>query len=308
VKFPERFWTKTISRLSVAAEAALVHALLRRPPDLPPGVFLASAAAFEPHSRYAWSASQIEEELAAADGIAVDSNSKLAVVWEVALANLPTAPMPARGHGRRVVATGASWMAELAKRTKQAMSGSTRVAFEQAVEPFLKPGAKQAVRAKPRPRGDDFNASIVMLKRLERELRSGFHGVTDLGDQPSIKDRLEMARIMAHGVELDDIVRALHGRAEKCRRSRVWQGQDTAEKYLRLSWICATRTRFDDALGEAPAPMPDTAIVRGPGGTFVGGRQICEPDSPAPIDPEPPADIGVLDDWLARHGSRTGGA
>lgn len=296
MKISERFWTETVSRLSVAAEAALLHALLRRPPDLPLGVFSASAAAFESVSRFAWAASQIEAELSIAEGIAVDSTTKLAVVWEVALSDLPRAPMPARGHGRRVGATGASWTRELVQRTAHALDGSMRTAFEEAVAPFFKPGRGRP-KPRPRPRGDDFEANLHRLKRVERSLRADFR-VDDRGERPGVDDRLAVVQTMAHGVALDDIEAALYGRAEKCRRSRMWQGSDTAESFLRISWLCANKERLDDALRDAPALTPDTAVVRGPGGTFVAGRQLYEAPAVRAQEETEPGDVSLIDEWI----------
>lgn len=275
MKFTERFWTETIPRLSVAAEAALLHVLLRRSADLPPGVFNASAATFEELGRFAWAPSQIEAELAFAPGVVVDTRTKLAVVWEVALSDLPRAPMPARGHGRRIGLTAASWTPELYERTRQALDGTVRAAFVAGFAEKAKAGRPHAMKA--RPRVADIDPDVAMLKGLEHELRASFDGVTDGGKKASAADRLAIVKLLAHGVSVEDIAMALRGRAEKCARSRMWQDIDTAEHFLWLSWVCSTRSRFDDAVRSAPmSQASDVGLVRTQAGTFVGGRQLFE--------------------------------
>ena len=86
VKFPLRFRTDTLSRLSDVAAAALLFGLTDPSDLLPQGVLQADAHAWG-STRFAWAAGQVAAEIAAAPGITVDAGG-LAVVWEVAAAEL----------------------------------------------------------------------------------------------------------------------------------------------------------------------------------------------------------------------------
>jgi hypothetical protein len=155
---------------------------------------------------------------------------------------------------------------------------------------------------RPRPRADPFEVELLMAKKLERELRAGFEGVEDRGDRPSAADRIAFVNALGAGLTAEDIYRAMAGRAEKCRRSRLWQGQDTAEKFLSLAWVLEKRARIDEAIRAAPAaPVDDNTIMRGPGGTFVAGRQVFE-DATTPSSSSPGDDgDDVLGKWVKQH-------
>lgn len=278
MKIPDVFWNETAPRLSDMALAALLQVTLRQTEDLPAGVFRASPDALG--IRFAWAVEQILEELAAAPGITFCSKTNLAVVWSIAEVAHPRSPGEAQAAGRRIGNTHASWAAGLKSAVATALGGSVREKFETG---FKSCGpAPRFPSARRRKVADDIEASLVTIKRLERQLRAEFDGIAEIGERPTVADRLAVVRMLGAGLTVDDIMQALHGRAAKCRRSRVWQGHDTAEQFLRLGWLAEKRSRLDEAMRAAPAAhVEDNAIVRGPGGTFVGGRQLAD-ESDAP--------------------------
>jgi hypothetical protein len=242
VKQPEQFWSETIPRLSDLAVAALLYGLGNGPKDLPAGVVRSEVPAWE-STRFAWAAQQITSELASAAGTSYDAGVGLLVVWSVATAELPRGPGPARHWGRAIAMTRASWVHELAKRLGSQMRGATQDAFR---EGLADKGAKIKSFAplRPRPRADPFEADLAMAKALERQLRAEFADVDDLGDKPSPADRRAFVNILAAGYTTEQVMDALRGRADKCRRSRRWRDVDTVQVFLRLSWLCAEVRRF----------------------------------------------------------------
>lgn len=297
MKFPERFWAETTPRLTDVAVAALLTVLLHRADELPPGVLRARAVDLE-DTRFGWAAVQIAAEIAAAPGVTVDSTTGLAVVWEVAMHDLPRGPGPALAAGRRIGATQSSWTRELANRIGSQLTGSGREQFLVGLQETM--AIRTVKPQRPRPRADRFEPELLLAKRLERQLRAEFDGVEDRGERPSAADRIAIVNALGLGLEIADILQALHGRAEKCRRSRLWQGHDTAEIFLNIAWVFADKRRIDEALRAAPAaPVPDNAIVRGPAGLFVAGRQVAE--SAPEQEPSPPPDssgLQTITDWI----------
>jgi hypothetical protein len=276
VKQPEQFWSETIPRLSDLAVAALLYGLGNGPKDLPTGVVRSEVPAWE-STRFAWAAQQITSELASAAGTSYDAGVGLLVVWSVATAELPRGPGPARHWGRAIAMTRASWVHELAKRLGSQMRGATQEAFR---EGLADKGAKIKSFAplRPRPRADPFEADLVMAKALERQLRVEFADIDDLGDKPSSADRRAFVGILAAGYTTEQVMDALRGRADKCRRSRRWRDIDTGQVFLRLTWICAEVRRFIEAEQVGASLSQDTTgIVVGEGGRkFVGGREVYE--------------------------------
>ena len=297
MKFPDRFWVETTPRLTDAALAALLQTLLRPSDDLPVGVLKVRPFDFEA-TRFAWAATQIAGELAHAPGVTSDPATGLAVVWAIAERDLPRGPGPAIASGRRVGATLSSWTKELGNRIGSQLSGAGAVAFLKGLKENIE--IRKLKPKLPRPRADPFEPMLVLAKKRERELRSEFIGVDDIGETASAADRLAFVKALSVGYSDADLLRALDGRAAKCRRSRLYQGTDTAESFLRIAWVFAEKWRIDDAIRAAPAAVEDTAIVRGPGGTFVGGRQVDE--SPAPVNPDAPVvcdedSLQILRQW-----------
>ena len=279
MKFPDRFWVETCPRLTDPALAALLQTLLRQADDLPVGVIKVRPIDFEA-SRFAWAAQQIAGELASAPGITADQGTGLAVVWAVAERDLPRGPGPAIAAGRQVGRTQSSWTKELGHRIGTQLSGEGAAAFLRGLKEQI--DIRKLKPQRPRPRADPFEPVLQAAKKLERQLRAEFEGVVDRGERPSASDRTAIVNALGLGLEVGDILQALHGRAEKCRRSRLWQGHDTAEGFLNIAWVFGDKRRIDEALRAAPAaPVSDNAVVRGPGGTFVGGRQLAdEPAAP----------------------------
>lgn len=301
MKFPDRFWIETTPRLTDVALAALLTVLLRGADDLPPGVIRARAIDLE-ETRFAWAASQIADEIGAAPGITVDGDTGLAVVWELASRALPQGPGPALAVGRLLGATQSSWTKELAHRIGTQLTGKSVQQFLRGLQETI--AIRKLKPQRPRPRSDRFEPDLLVAKRLERHLRAEFEGVEDRGERPGAADRIAIVNALGLGYETSDILQALHGRAEKCRRSRMWQATDTAEAFLRIAWVFAEKRRIEEALRTSPAvPVPDTAIIRGPGGTFVAGRQVFAPEA-VPIPAAPDGDgANPVRDWLNKQRS-----
>lgn len=276
VKFPLRFRTDTLSRLSDVAAAALMFGLTDPADLLPLGVFQADAHAWG-STRFAWAAGQVAAEIAAAPGITVDAGG-LAVVWEVAAAELPHGPGPARGWGRKIGATQASWVRELVRVLGAKMTPSSREALIAGVNETSDRKLARVAPPRPRPRGDPFEAGLALAKQTERQLRAEFAGVDDLGDKPSPADRRCYVNIVGAGFTEEQVIDALLGRADKCRRQRRWKDLDTVQTFLRLSWLCAEVRRFVESEQVGASLAQDTTgIVVGEGGRkFVGGREVYE--------------------------------
>ena len=303
MKIPDRFWVETTPRLTEAALAALLQTLLRPTDDLPFGVIKIRPYDLEA-TRFAWAAVQIAGELANAPGVTADLGTGLAVVWSVAERDLPRGPGPAIAAGRRVGATLSSWTKELGHRIGSQLTGAGAAAFLKGLKENVE--IRKLKPQRPRPREDPFEPMLVVAKKHERQLRAEF-GVDDCGEVPSAADRIAYVNALSIGYDSKDLIRALDGRAAKCRRSRLWKSADTAENFLRIAWLFKDKRRIDDALIAAPATVDDTTIVRGPGGTFVAGRELAEPSAaPAPMpapDPPPSPDEGftAINDWIEKQ-------
>lgn len=276
MKQPEQFWTETIPRLSDLAVAALLYGLGNGPASLPAGVVRSEVPAWEA-TRFAWAAQQITSELATAAGTSYDAGVGLLVVWSVATAELPRGVGPAKHWGRSIAMTKASWVHELAKRLGSQMRGATQAAFQ---EGLADKGAKIKSFAplRPRPRADPFEADIAAAKVLERQLRAEFPDVDDLGDKPSPADRRAFVGILAAGYTSEQVFDALRGRADKCRRSRRWRDIDTAQIFLRITWLCAEVRRFveSEQVGASLAQDTTGIVIGESGRKFVGGREVYE--------------------------------
>ena len=269
----ENFWSITAPKLSDVSVAALVAALDRAPDELPPGVFRASFEHLH-DSRFAWAAEYIMAELLAAPGVTIDQRAGLGVVWsEIGLRPVAN-PNMARPRARKIVELGASFVPALLERIKATLAANTAQAFEEAAKAS---GRRQSIPpAKMKPRGDPFEAPLARAKKLERQLRAQFD-VEDLGERASMADRRAVVGIMSTGATSTQLLEALRGRAAWCGRQRWWDTTDTAEAYLRITWICATARRFEEMLTMAPSQPPEPGrVVKTEHGTFVGGRQIFE--------------------------------
>lgn len=273
MKIPQSFWLETAPRLTDVSLCALLMGLNRSGVDLPVGVLRTGEAWIE--TRFAWAADQVSAEIAAAPGVAVDPARRLAVVWDVALAEQPCGPQAAIAWARRMVANEATFSEELAKRLAKGMSSKTRAAFDPEIP---RPWRFRSPGLPPRRRGDQFAADLAMVKVLERQLRAEFPDVDDLGDRPSPADRRAFVGILGAGYTTEQVLDALRGRADKCRRSRRWRDVDTAQVFLRLSWLCAEVRRFIEAEQVGASLSQDTTgiVVGESGKKFVGGREVYE--------------------------------
>jgi len=276
VKVPDLFWTETATRLTDLSLGALLYALHRAPDGTPPGIVRANTAAWE-DTRYAWAAGLISDEIAAAPGLSIDSATGLALVWEVALAELPRGPKGATFWARWLLASQASWARELANRMRGQMQGSTLATFEAELLKG-KWGKLRATPMRPRPRADPFEHELVAAKELEHRLRAEFDDIDDLGATPRAADRRAFVQALAAGFDAEQIMDALRGRADKARRSRRWKDIDTAQVFLRLVWVCGSTRRLVEAEQVGASLRTDQGgIIVGEGGRrFVHGREIVE--------------------------------
>jgi len=285
VKYTARFWSETIPRLTDVSVAALLHALADAPDDLPRGVIRTGPKAWA-DTRYAWAAEHITAEIEVTAGITVDPRVELACVWEVATAELPAGPRPAPGWGRRIAETQASFARELAKRLQGRMRGATRAAFQQG----LSAAGLRVMKATPmlpRKRADDFEPLLASVKKLEAELRAEL-GAEPLGDTPSAADRRSFVNVLAAGYEAEYLMDALAGRAEKCRKAPRWRDIDTADTFLRITWLCGDLKRLQEAerVGAMLKQEPESPIIVGKDGRrYTHGMEIFEGAEPA-VNPE----------------------
>lgn len=299
VLLTERLRTHTLGKITDAAAAALLLGLIYPRAALPPGVFEASADRLrDAHPRFAWAAAEIAAEIAAAPNVVVCTTTGLGVCWSEIYSPRINNPSMAQHRGRLVARTGASFARELLDRMTVDASDTCRAALATGYEDELREMKKAGtpIPRKRRAQPSDLDSVVTRAKRMERELRAEFDGVEDMGGEPSAAERRDIVRILSLGVTAPQICQALQGRAVQCHRSRMWDGIDTAEEFLRLRWICSSLKRFEDALAAAPIERPKSAVVKTEHGTFVGGRQLIEPF----IDPDPaPGDPRLLDEWLA---------
>lgn len=275
MKIPALFWTQTAPRLSDVSIAAVLTALHRAPEGIP-GVFMASASAWE-DTRFGWAAGLIADEVAGTQGIVVDSTTGLALVWEIALAELPKGPKGATSWARRLISLQTSWARELGNRLRGIMEGSTLAAFEAEVTRLGWKRLKVAPM-RQRVRVDPFEAELRAAKELEHQLRASFDELDDLGATPRAADRRAFVQALAAGFDAEQIMDALRGRADKSRRSRRWKDIDTAQVFLRLVWLCGSPRRLQESeqVGASLRQEQGSIITGENGRRFAHGREIVE--------------------------------
>lgn len=297
--FSERFWSITAPKLSDVALAALVAGLELDSDKHPPGVFRATKDTLV--ERFRWAADYILGEFSAAPSVTIDQRAGLGVVWSEIHAPVIANPNMARSRGARVAAVHASFIPEVLALLRAQLKPAAQLALDAGAASVGRTKALPPPRT--RARFDRYEATLIRAKLRERQLREPF-GVEDMGEQPSVADRRAVVRIMGTGATSQQVLEALEGRAERCRQQRMWKGNDTAEKYLRLTFICDDTGRFQEALAWAPAPPIERAVVRTEHGTFVGGRQLTEPPAvpAAEVKFEDPEDaLGILRNWGKNH-------
>ena len=294
MKFPERFWNETIPHLTDVSVAALLHALTTAPESLPRGVIRSGVGQWS-DTRYAWAAAHIDAELSIAPGITTDPRARLACVWEVATAEQPPGVRPASGWGRRIAETQASFVQELSERLLDRMAGDTRTAFRAALAAAgLK--TKRTARSTPlppRPCADPFEPMLASLKQYERALRAEL-GSEDIGDVASAADRRSVVNVLAAGYDEAFILDALAGRAEKCRKNPRWREVDTADTFLRITWLCSDLRRLQEAerVGSMIKQEPESPVIVGKDGKrYFNGMEMFQPE-PAP---DPNATLAPFD-------------
>lgn len=277
--FTDRFRTHTLAKISDAAVAALLTGLLYPRATLPPGVFEASAERLrDAHARFSWAADYLAAEIAAAPGITVCSSTGLGVVWSEIHHPRIDNPSMARGRGRQIARTAASFMSGIIGELRGTLSEAAAEAMKDAYKAELvamRREGSQIPRQRAAPRQNEFDRAAVRAKQMEHEFRAEFDGVVDLGAVPGAADRRAVVNIMSTGVSSAELFKAMEGRAAQCRRARMWDGLDTAEQFLRIVWLCASPRRFADALAAAPVEDVRGQVLRTEHGTFVGGREVA---------------------------------
>lgn len=271
--FTERFRTYTLPKLTDVSVAALLSALLYPRGEYPPGVFEASPEHLR-DSRFAWAAEYIAAEIAAAPGITVDTRTGLGVVWSEIHHPRVANPNMARARGERIARLASSFAVGMLSEISATLTPAARAAMEQGAAAA---GVKKIPPFRQKVQRDEYEVTLVRLKRLERELRARFDGVSDLGVSPSVADRRAVVDILSTGATDLQIFEAMEGRAADCQRGRHWEGKDTAEVFLRITWVCSRARRFESARASAPGEPPvKLEIVRNEHGAFFGGRQLVE--------------------------------
>ena len=308
MKFTERFWTETIPRLTDVSVAALLHALHTAPDSLPRGV-IRSGVGHWSNTRYAWAASHIDAELSVAPGIVVDPRAELACVWEVATSEIPPGIHPARAWGRKIALVQASFAGEIANRMQANMGGATRESFHEGLKEGKMKISKKPTPMPQRPPADPFEPLLASLKQYERLLRAEL-GAEDIGNVASAADRRSIVNVLAAGYDETFILDALAGRAEKCRKAPRWREIDTADTFLRITWLCSDLRRLQEAerVGAMLKSEPESPVIVGKDGKrYVHGMQIHES---TPEDPNAPLPAGIDYDalgpnqWLKPPGSK----
>lgn len=295
--FSERLRTHTLPKLTDVTVAALLSALAFPRAQHPPGVFEATAERFR-DSRFGWAAEYIAAEIAAAPGVTVCTRTGLGVVWSEIHHPTVANPNMARARGKLIAETATSFNDEMIRELVATLSTATAVALNQA---YLENRAKRPPPTqRQRAQRDEFEDVLAAAKKLERELRAEFD-VADLGPTPSPAERRAVVGILSTGATGEQLLEALEGRAADCRVSRHWDGKDTADLYLRITWICARPKRFEKALGAVPAEEPLPAeFIRNEHGTFIGGRELAEPVPEALEPPTIGGGLEVIQGWLDR--------
>ncbi len=275
----ERLRTHTLGKISDAAAAALLFALLYPRAALPPGVFEASADRLrDAHPRFAWAAAEIAAEIAAAPGVTVCTRTGLGVVRSEIHNPRIDNPSMANHRGRLIARTRASFMDSVVSELVAAMSSASGAALKAAYGAELANLRKEGtpIPRQRSARSSDLDAVVARAKRMEHELRAQFEDITDRGGDPSAADRRAVVAIMSLGVTAPQFFQALQGRAVQCHRGRMWDGLDTAEHFLRIVWLCGSLKRFEDALASAPVDVVRGHVLRTEHGVFVGGRELAE--------------------------------
>lgn len=259
-------------------------------------------------SRWAWAASHVAGELAAAPGCSTDPYAGLMICWHALdTSNLP--PMRALNLGRRLGAIRASFVDEAARRIRLGLSRDSLITFERG---FAEARAKTPVSATPRPpagsSADTFEAELRAAKLLEHGLR-GELDAPDLGSKVTAAERGLYVRALGAGVRPDDIEAALRGRATACRRRPLWRGESTADRFLRLTWLLAEHERIAEALAEPDENAASTPTVARTGDVVAidGHEVVAAPVNPELVAPVQPASYSPdLAANLARLSGRTG--
>lgn len=225
-------------------------------------------------SRYSYAARWILDELSGAPECSRDAYTGHLIAWPV-IDSLAAAPQQARAWAQRLAGLGATWTPEAAARLQRRLSPASAKAFGEAWKASAK-GSRARAPAPPVP--DRADPLLRELKLLERQLRGDFEGRTDLGDRPSADERLLFIRALALGFTAADVGRALRGRAAACRRAPTWKGEDTAEGFLRLTWLLGGADRLQRALSERLDVDADEAglVVGDDGRRFVAGMEVVD--------------------------------
>jgi len=264
---------KVLPGVSDVAAGALLYFLVLDAKRLMPGVCELTAGRLE-SSRYSYAARWIVDELSGAPECSRDAYSGHLVAWPMIDA-AAAAPQQARAWAQRLAGLGATWAPEAAARLQRRLSGASAKAFAEAWKAAVKAPRSRAPAA---PALDRVDPQLRELKKLEQALRADFPDRTDLGDRPSADERILLIRALGLGFTAADVGRALRGRAAACRRAPTWRGEDTAEGFLRLTWILGGADRLQKALSERLDAEPDEVglVVGEDGRRFVAGMEVID--------------------------------
>lgn len=275
---------RVLPHVSDVAGGALLYFLILDAKRLMPGVAELTAGRLD-GSRYAYASRWILDELSGAPECSRDAYTGHLVAWPM-IDTAAAAPQQARAWAQRLAGLGASWTPEAAARLTKRLTGSSSKAFAAA----WKAAAKASRSRAPAPATHDrVEPPLRELKLLERQLRSDFPERADLGDRPSADERILLLRALGLGFTAADVGRALRGRAAACRRSPTWKGEDTAEGFLRLTWLLGGADRLQKALSERLDVDADEAglVVGQDGRRFVAGMEVVDAVSTDEVTPSP---------------------
>jgi len=216
--------------------------------------------------------------LAGVPGLTVDPYAEMVVVWEMIDHGRGWSKPQAIGLARRLAASPASFCSEVARRIRARLSPDVAEAFTAA---YKTSGGKARPSVPPR-HVDPLGPALADLKRLEQSLRADFPGRSDLGASPSPADRALVVRTLAMGYTTADIGRALRGQAASAARKPLWSCEDTAESWVRLTWILSDVGRLRRALSERPAGETAGVVALDDGRRFAPAGEIVEARKTAP--------------------------
>lgn len=270
------FWRKVAPVLPDIPALALATFLEEDHEQLVPGVADVSSTRLLA-SRWHWAVVDVHAALTGVADLTHDTYSGLIVCWPMIDAIPRLSKKQAVGFARRLGGSvgHASFAGEVVRRVTTRLDGDVREVF--AAE-FRAAGGKVRRPAVPPAAPPDWlREQLLELKALEHSLRSIFPDRADLGRKPTQTERALVVRTLGLGYTVANIADALRGQAAAAERRPTWKGEDTAESWVRLTWILSSSERLRRALSERPFAQTKPSLVEGDDGRrFAAGAEIFE--------------------------------